>query len=274
MHRLINLRTYHGVLSYLPYDVQNDNDNEKQRDFSENRINPTSSVNIRHSMSYNIPLECSDCHGDGDCETCDNEFGDVLSLETNSNTLNSYRPRLDSWYSATSRKSTYFSTTESVYQSVGERLSTYGSDIDESKTPAQMYGPSPTIPALTTPVPSSWEVITGDFVMVHAVYQTHIGADCFFAPNARLNDGVIWLVVIQAGASRQELFKFLLGLSTGTHIPATTNEFIKMIPVKAFRIEPSGSQGHFSVDGERVEYGPIQCEIFPGIAEVLVPNYT
>lgn len=261
-------------MSYLPAEVHQNGNNEKQRDFSGNRLSQTPSVNLRHSMSCNMSLECPDCHGDGDCETCDNEFGDVLSLETNCNASNSYRPRLDSWYSATSRKSTYFSTAESIYQSVGEKLSTYGSDVDELRAPVQMYGPPPTIPALTTPVPSSWEVIAGEFIMVHAAYQTHIGSDCFFAPEAQLDDGIIWLLVIQAGASRQELFKFLLGLSAGTHIPATSNEFIKMIPVKAFRIEPSGTQGHFSVDGERVEYGPIQCEIFPGISQVLVPNYT
>lgn len=240
---------------------------------------------LRHSMSYNTTLDnCPDCHGDGDCETCDTAFGDVLSLETNANVINqnnnnnthaSHRPRLDSWYSANSRKSAYFSTTESVYQSIGDRASNYGSDCGESnKYPAQMYGPAPTIPALTAPVPSNWTSETGNFIMVHAAYQTHIGSDCMFAPASQLNDGIIWLLIIRAGASRQELFKFLIGLSSGTHIPATQNDYIEMIPVTAFRIEPSNDQGHFTVDGERVENGPIQCEIFPGISKVLIPKYT
>lgn len=236
---------------------------------------------LRHSMSCNVGLsECIDCHGIGDCETCDSAFGDVLTLETNAanDTYNniattSHRPRLDSWHSAHSRKSAYFSTNESIYQSVADQTSNYGSETDENdKYPHQVYGPASNIPALTAPVPNDWTIETGEFIMVHAAYQTHIASDCFFAPLSQLSDGIIWLLVIRAGASRQELFKFLIGLSSGTHIPATQNQFIEMIPVTAFRIEPNGSQGHFTVDGELIEYGPIQCEIFNGLSKVLVPK--
>lgn len=280
VHRLINLRTYHGTVSYIPATQRTRND----RDVVNGRkvqMNGT----LRHSMSYNTTLDgCSDCHGDGDCEACDTAFGEVLTLETNGNVISQnnnappnaphYRPRLDSWYSANSRKSAYYSTAESVYQSIGDRGSNYGSDNgDTNKYPTQMYGPAPTIPALTAPIPSHWVSETGDFVLVHAAYQTHIGSDCFFAPSSQLNDGVIWLMIIRGGASRQELFKFLISLSSGTHIPTTKNEFIQMIPVTAFRIEPSGNQGHLTVDGERVEYGPIQAEIFPGISKVLIPKF-
>lgn len=280
VHRLINLRTYHGTLSYLPVTSRIRTNAEK--DGAKYETNGMSM--LRHSMSCNMTLDdCPDCHGDGDCETCDTAFGDVLALETNGNFIGQtnnnaaapHRPRLDSWYSADSRKSAYFSTSESIYQSVGDRNSSYGSDYGEpNKYPAQMYGPAPTVPALTAPVPTNWTSETGDFIMVHAAYQTHIGSDCMFAPSSQLNDGIIWLLVIRGGASRQELFKFLLSLSSGTHIPVAQNDFIQMIPVTAFRIEPSAAQGHFTVDGERVEYGPIQCEIFPGISKVLIPKYT
>lgn len=229
--------------------------------------------------------DCPDCQGDGDCETCGTAFGDILALETNggsssnnnnnnNNAPNSYRPRLDSWYSANSRKSAYFSTTESIYQSVAERASIYGSEIGDIKYPAQVYGPASTIPAITAPVPNNWISERGEFIMVHAVYQTHIASDCLFAPLSQLNDGIIWLLVIRAGATRQELFKFLLGLSSGTHIPTEKNQYIQMIPITAFRIEPTGSQGHLTVDGEQVEYGPVQCEIFSGLSKVLVPKNT
>lgn len=236
---------------------------------------------MRHSMSYNAGLaECIDCHGMGDCETCDTAFGDILTLETNAatdafnnNAAVSHRPRLDSWHSANSRKSAYYSTTESIYQSVGDQISEYGSETDaELKHTNQIYGPASTIPALTAPVPSDWTIETGEFIMVHAAYQTHIASDCQFAPLSQLNDGIIWMLVIRAGATRPEIFKFLIGLSSGTHIPSAPNQHIEMIPVTAFRIEPSGTQGHFTVDGERIEYGPIQAEIFPGISQVLVPK--
>lgn len=45
-----------------------------------------------------------------------------------------------------------------------------------------------------------------------------------------------------------------------------------MIQVKAFRIEPSeGITGHITVDGEQVDYGPIQGEIFPSLVNVMSP---
>lgn len=267
IHRILRLRTYHGTLSYLPA-------NDKQYS-SDGRATANPPTGLKHSMSYNTALDCPDCNGDGDCEMCDNTFADVLSLETNSVNPSTYRSRLDTWYSANSRKSTYFSATESVYQSVQDKMSGYDSDDGEQFSyPVQMHGPASSLPALTTPVPEQWTVETGEFIMVHAVYESYISSECLFAPSAQLNDGIIWMLVIRAGVTRQELFKFLLALSSGTHIPTTEHEFIQMIPVTAFRIEPSGNQGHYSVDGERVEYGALQCEVFPGIAKILVPHYT
>lgn len=269
---------------------------------------------MKHSLSCGNQLDtcCPECDGrggDGECGACDTGIGDVLTLETQlagqqsspSSTTGAgyYRPRLDSWYSATSRKSAYYSTADSMYQSVaGERSSIGGGDaaggidsVDSSKQPAQMYGPASRLPALTAAVPADWTVERGEFVMVHASYQTHIGSDCFFAPQSQLNDGIIWLCVIRAGASRSDLLRFLLGMSDGTHL-AQQNRYIEMIAVQAFRIEPmeadpasaataaTGTQaaeqqhGHFTVDGERVEYGPIQAEVVPGFAQVMAPIYS
>lgn len=176
-------------------------------------------------------------------------------------------------YSATSRKSTYFSTADSIYQSVHDKTSRNGDVNGDSKINSQMYGPASNIPALTAPVPDTWTKLTGDFIMVHAACQTHIGSDCFFAPSSKLSDNLIWLLIIRGGVSRSQLLSFLLGLSTGTHLPNPSNEFIQMIPCTAFRIEPGATQqGFMTVDGEKVEYGPIQGEVFPSIAQVIVPS--
>lgn len=109
--------------------------------------------------------------------------------------------------------------------------------------------------------------------MVHASYQTHLSADCLLAPNAKLNDGVIWLLIIHANASRSQMLQFLLGLTTGAHADSNVwNGVIDFLPVKAFRIEPAiNEQGYMTVDGEHVEYGPIQAEVFPALAKVMVP---
>ncbi|CAD7080619.1 unnamed protein product [Hermetia illucens] len=265
LHRLISLRTYHGRISYALANCELSNHNSG---VATNKLNA-----LKHSISCNTALDCPECHGEGDCETCDTGFGDILSLETTSGT-NSFRPRGDSWYSATSRRSTYFSASESVYQSINDKHSEPDSSFKYDKSTAQMFGPASTIPALTAPVPSTWKSEEGEFVLVHTAYQTHLGSDCFFAPHSKLNDGIIWLVIIRAGVSRSQLLSFLLGLSSGTHIPETKSPFIEIIPVTAFRFEPSGTQGNITVDGESVEYGPIQGEVFPGISRVMAPVFS
>ncbi|KAK5642278.1 hypothetical protein RI129_008445 [Pyrocoelia pectoralis] len=173
------------------------------------------------------------------------------------------RQRLDSWYSAASRRSTYFSTTGSSYQSTTES--------DDGEKP-RMYGPASQIPCITASLPSNWKCLNGRFIMVHASYQSHIGTDLFVAPQSKLNDGLIWLLVIHANASRAQVIQFLLGLSSGSHTNTVCDGVIKMLPVRAFRIEPDlNEQGCLTVDGEIVEYGPIQAEIFPSLIKVMVP---
>lgn len=107
--------------------------------------------------------------------------------------------------------------------------------------------------------------------MVHASYQSHLGEDCLFAPESKLNDGTIWLLIIRGNVSRSQLLHFLLGLSTAAHVHNTGNG-IDFLPVRGFRIEPDMEEkGYMTVDGEHIEYGAIQAEVFPGLARVMVP---
>ncbi|XP_066147813.1 sphingosine kinase 1-like isoform X2 [Euwallacea fornicatus] len=148
-----------------------------------------------------------------------------------------------------------------------------GDNVDS--TNRRMYGPASQLPSLTASLPSGWQCIDGRFVMVHASYQTHLGEECLFAPEARLNDARIWLLIVKHGATRSQLLQFLLGLTTGAHAINGNKDasgYIELIPVNAFRIEPDMSQvGYMTVDGERVDYGPIQAEIFPALCRVMVP---
>lgn len=43
--------------------------------------------------------------------------------------------------------------------------------------------------------------------MMHSTNVTHLAKDCLFAPDAKLNDGIIWLVIIEAGISRHQLLQ-------------------------------------------------------------------
>lgn len=108
--------------------------------------------------------------------------------------------------------------------------------------------------------------------MVHASYQSHLGEDALFAPAAKLNDDTIWLLIIRGHASRTQLLHFLLGLSTGAHAQSQSANGIDFLPVRAFRIEPDMEErGYMTVDGEHIEYGPVQAEVFPGLARIMVP---
>ncbi|XP_066992141.2 sphingosine kinase 1 [Anabrus simplex] len=284
--RLIGLRTYRGKLWFLPstscksQQVMRPSVGMLTRSVShcpdqnmkEEEPFPATSLTPVHS-SYSF----HECINQGEpvitdslsLETAVGQALDDLDLETDDSSCTPHRPRLDSYYSANSRRSTYFSTTGSNYQSLVDSTSIAGTSDVEPRLPnanVRMYGPPSQLPALMQPVPHHWKLIEGEFVMVHASYQTHLGSDCLFAPNSKLADGIIWLLVIRAGITRTQLLQFLLGLSSGTHLTCSKAE---MIPVTAFRLEPEPSSGHLTVDGEAVDYGPIQAELMPGLAKVM-----
>ncbi|XP_075978581.1 sphingosine kinase 1-like [Anticarsia gemmatalis] len=244
--RLVGLRTYKGVVSYA-----------KIKDVS-NLPKPKQPLTLSHSISQDGALDSPDAEAFIDCE----EHSEVFTNAVNGK----QHQRVDSWYSVNSRRSAFFSTRGSEYHSV----TSSGSEM-RSPVHACMHGPASHLPSLMSQLPSHWVHEEGEFVMVHVSYQPYIGEDFLFAPRSQLSDGVIWMLIIKAGISRSQLLSFLLGVGQGAHVDMT-NEFIKMVPVSAFRIVPEGSNGYLTVDGELVEYGPIQAEIFPNIVNLLVPE--
>ncbi|KAK1135772.1 hypothetical protein K0M31_000346 [Melipona bicolor] len=275
--RLIGLRTYRGKVSYLSCDklpsVDSLGNGKTYNEYAkETQISHSRSCGddldrysrISESKSFHDALDGDPAIFDGSCDSYDDNeiISENITLETEAER----RQRLDSFYSATSAKSTYFSTGSiSSYHSIEDPNN---GDVDPENNSEVMYGPSSRLPALTSEVPSSWTQIEGEFIMVHAAYQSHLGQDYFFAPRAKLADGIIWLMIVKAGITRANLLQFLLGLSNGSHV---TRSGVDMIPVKAFRIEPEGTNGYITVDGEKVDYGPLQAEIFSSLASVMSP---
>jgi sphingosine kinase len=243
--RLVGLRRYKGVLSYV-----------KIKDVS-NLPKPKLPLTLSHSISQDGALDSPDAEAFIDCD----EHSDVFT-----STVNGRHQRVDSWYSVNSRRSAFYSTRGSEYHSV-----TSGGSEMRSPVHACMHGPASHLPSLMSQLPSHWVHEQGEFVMVHVAYQPYIGEEFLFAPQSQLSDGVMWMLVIKAGVSRSQLLSFLLNSGVGIHAEMNT-EFVKMIPVSAFRIVPEGPDGYLTVDGELVEYGPIQAEIFPNIVSVSVPD--
>ncbi|KAI5697102.1 hypothetical protein M8J75_005136 [Diaphorina citri] len=234
--RLIGLRTYQGTLSYLRV---------PEHKLAQHRKRAVSKCMSTQSLNFMSPLPSSKSfHSDSiDLET--------EAPRTDVSTAVQVRFRIsrhDSFHSVHSAKSSFHSTgAGSSYQSLHEL------------GPVTMYGPSSQLPPLHQPVPAHWEVIDGDFIMVHAAYQSHLAGDCYFSPRSELYDGIIWLFYIKAGISRNNLFH--VSLASGSHIKVPG---VEMIPVEAFRLVPHSSGSYIVVDGEVLDYGPIQAEIFPG----------
>lgn len=119
--RLIGLRSYSGKVYYLPMEAE-----PAQKDTNGNPVDGGSST-------LDLPAE--------------------VTLETQEG-----RQRLDSWYSAASKRSAYFSATGSSYQSTAD------SEDDLARGKCRMYGPASQLPCLTAPVPSNWVCLEGTLV--------------------------------------------------------------------------------------------------------------
>ncbi|XP_034482223.1 sphingosine kinase 1 [Drosophila innubila] len=264
LYRWANLRTYNGRISYLLAEESSETTEATQSE-QQRKMQSSRSCNVHMDKLCNPSCRRS-------TEYLPQEFEDVISLETSIN--QSFRSRCDSWLSGGSRRSCYYSISESVYHSLADESEFTQPSTAGLEECQQNFGPSSSLPPLDEPLPESagWLVEEGEFVMMHAIYQSHLGIDCHFAPKAQLNDGKIYLILIRGGISRPHLLSFLYNMSTGTHLPEKNNAYVKVLPVRAFRLEPHDNHGIITVDGERIEFGPLQAEILPGIARVMIPK--
>ncbi|XP_041641595.1 sphingosine kinase 1-like [Cheilinus undulatus] len=118
-------------------------------------------------------------------------------------------------------------------------------------------------------LPRDWVVVQEeDFVLVLAMYQSHLAEDLLAAPDAAPDDGVIHLFYVRAGISRAALLKLFLAMEKGAHL-ATNCQHLVYVKVRALRLEPFSPKGIITVDGEVVEYGPVQAEVHRGLARLI-----
>ncbi|XP_029950519.1 sphingosine kinase 1 [Salarias fasciatus] len=129
--------------------------------------------------------------------------------------------------------------------------------------------PDSLLPPLDQPLPPDWVVVQEeDFVLMLAMYQSHLAEDLFAAPDATLNDGVIHLFYVRAGISRAALLRLFLAMEKGAHL-ATNCQHLVHAKVRALRLEPLSAKGKITVDGEVVEYGPVQAEVHKGLSRLI-----
>ncbi|XP_076149045.1 sphingosine kinase 1-like [Alosa pseudoharengus] len=122
---------------------------------------------------------------------------------------------------------------------------------------------------LDQPVPSDWTVVPEeDFVLVLAMYQSHLSEDLQAAPDSTLEDGLIHLFYIKAGISRATLLRLFLAMEKGAHVDASCPHLV-YAKVRALRLEPYSAKGTITVDGELVDYGPVQAQVHGSLARLI-----
>lgn len=129
--------------------------------------------------------------------------------------------------------------------------------------------PDSLLPPLDQPLPPDWVVVQDqDFVLVLAVYQSHLAEDLMAAPGSKLEDGLIHLFYVRAGISRPALLRLFLLMQKGAHLAADCPHLVYR-KVQALRLEPLSPPGVLTVDGELVDYGPLQAQVHRGLASLV-----
>ncbi|XP_037675396.1 sphingosine kinase 2 [Choloepus didactylus] len=128
--------------------------------------------------------------------------------------------------------------------------------------------PDHLLPPLGSPLPPGWVTLEGDFVLILAISPSHLGADMVAVPHARFDDGLVHLCWVRSGVSRATLLRIFLAMERGSHFDVGCPQ-MGYAAARAFRLEPLTPRGVLTVDGEQVEYGPLQAQIHPGLGTLL-----
>ena len=108
--------------------------------------------------------------------------------------------------------------------------------------------------------------IEDEFTFIIACNSMHVGKGMKMAPKARLDDGLIDLIVIRAGASRTRLLQVLPKLFDGSHINEPEVEYFQ---TSKFSLIPETDE-ILNIDGEIMGSTPINVEMIPKAFEMFV----
>lgn len=111
----------------------------------------------------------------------------------------------------------------------------------------------------------NWLTIESEFSLIWVLQTSHCASTIHSGPGVKLNDGILTIIVAEK-MKRIEALDLLIGMDEGKHF---NNPKIKVYKAKAYRLEPLTDKGILSLDGEVIEYGPIQASVQPSAARVL-----
>ena len=108
--------------------------------------------------------------------------------------------------------------------------------------------------------------IEDEFIFIIACNSIHVGKGMKMAPKARLDDGLIDLIVIRSGVSRTRLLQVLPKLFDGSHINEPELEYYQ---TSQFSLIPETDE-ILNIDGEIMGSTPIQVNVMPKAFEMFV----
>ncbi len=111
-----------------------------------------------------------------------------------------------------------------------------------------------------------WQVIEDEFLLFWAMNAAWANHSMKPAPYAQLADGAMDVLLVRRGASRLDLLSAFLRCAKGEHIFLPCMEYYK---VRCFRLEPLTDRGILAIDGEQVNYSPIEMKVIKGLAQVM-----
>ncbi len=106
--------------------------------------------------------------------------------------------------------------------------------------------------------------IKKEFTFIIACNTRHVGKGMMMAPNAKIDDGLLDLIIVNGNISRLKLFQTLPKLFKGTHIDDPEVEYLQ---VKDFSLH-TDSKDNLNIDGELKGDTPIDVKIIPKAIEI------
>lgn len=92
-----------------------------------------------------------------------------------------------------------------------------------------------------------WKELSGPYHMFWGVNVSHTGAQGYLAPNAAIDDGYYYMLVVEGAYSRLNMTRMLYGLEDGTHIG---KKQVQLIRTRAFTLQVDNPEDRLCVDGE------------------------
>ena len=97
----------------------------------------------------------------------------------------------------------------------------------------------------------------GEYTFIIGCNSIHVGNGMKMAPNAKLNDGLLDLIIVEGNISKTRLLSVMPQLFKGTHIKEKEVEYLQ---VKSFSIYPSYDD-ILNIDGEMIGVTPIKVNV-------------